>query len=116
MAPRLSRVCGLGFCASTSPLLTLLEKACVILPTLQCAALIARPAAPSFLPVTLGTTQVFVGGGGGGPDLVLNVAVTFSASLIVTSQVLVVPEHAPDQLENIDPAAVVALNGTTVPA
>jgi hypothetical protein len=45
-----------------------------------------------------------------------NVAVTLRASLMLTVQVLDVPEHAPPQPENDDPAAALAVNVTLVPS
>jgi len=48
---------GFGLCETTRPLFTVLENARLTLPTEQCALLIARLAARSFLPFALGTTH-----------------------------------------------------------
>ena len=45
----------------------------------------------------------------------LNVAVTVFTAFIVTVHVVVVPEHAPPQLENVDPKDAEAVNVTLVP-
>jgi len=45
----------------------------------------------------------------------LNVAVTLRAWLMVTWQVLAVPEHAPLHPWNVDPDLAVAVSVTTVP-
>src|ERR1035441_9884051 len=57
-----------------------------------------------------GTLSLPLGGG-----LLVNVAVTDFAALIVTSQ-LPAPVHAPDQPANVEPAAAVAVSVTSVPS
>src|SRR5439155_1497561 len=47
--------------------------------------------------------------------VVVNVAVTDRAAVIITGQSAVVPAHVPPQPENVAPAAAVAVSGTVVP-
>ena len=94
---------GFGPCEITRPFFTLAENALVTFPTEQCAFLIARLAARSVLPFTLGTTH-----------RALNVAVTERAALSVSVQ-LPVPEQAPDQPANLEREAAAAVSVIEVP-
>ena len=97
--PAASFVPGFGFVEITRPFLTVAENALVTVPTEQCACLIARLAARSVLPFTLGTTHR------------TNLAVAARSALIVSVQVPM-PEQAPDQPANLDPAEAVAVSVT----
>ena len=50
------------------------------------------------------------------PLVLVKVAVTYLVFDMATQQFVFVPPHAPLQPENVDPAAGVAVNLTTVPA
>jgi hypothetical protein len=104
LAPCLRCLPGFGFCATTRPFFTLLEKACLTLPILQECALSARFAAARVLPVTLGTTQL----------LSVNFAVSERASVAVTLHADL-PRHAPVQPANDEPFAAFAFRVTFVP-
>lgn len=80
-------------------------------PVLQCALVIARLAAASSFPLTLGTTQRI----GGGVSLRWKVAITKRWALIVTVQVPL-PEHAPPQPAKVEVEAGVAVSVTGVPS
>ncbi len=103
-APAGRFVPGFGRCETTRPLLTF-ENFFVTLPALQWARVSTRFAAFSFLPVTLGTTQA---------SFRAKIAWTVCAPVIATTQVPV-PEQAPDQPENTEPVAGVAVSVTFVP-
>jgi len=104
LAPGASFLPALGFGETTRPFFTLAEKTLVTLPTEQCARLIARLAARTVLPFTLGTTH-----------RALKVALTERASDMVRVQFLPVPEQAPDQPANLERAEATAVSVTAVP-
>ena len=73
--------------------------------------MIARLAAESLLPLTLGTTQAL----GLGLGLRVKVAVTDVALFMVTAQVPVPLQPPPDQPLNVEPEPGVAVNETAAP-
>jgi hypothetical protein len=120
--PTVSRLPADGRCAITVPRLASFDRVLVTVPDLQCAALIARFAVTSVLPLTFGTTQpsvFFVCLGcacTGGVDVApAKTAVTVFEPSIVTVQVPA-PEHAPLQLLNVAPDEGEAVSVTTAPA
>src|SRR6266568_288249 len=96
----------------TFPFFTFEEKACLTLPSEQWCDLSDRLAAFSVLPFSFGTTHFLAGGGGG---LAVNVAVTALAASMVTVQVLVPEQPAPDQPPNVELLSGVAVRVTDVP-
>ena len=109
-APCFSRVPGLGFWAITCPFLPVGEGACLSVPTEQLWDLIETLAAAKVLPVTLGTTHFFGGGGG----MRAKVALTEVSVSIDTLQAAV-PVQAPLQPVKVEPATGVAVRVIGVP-
>jgi hypothetical protein len=70
-------------------------------------------AAPSFLPLSLGTTQRVLGCGGW---TIVKSAVTVVSPFKVTVQVPVPEQPPPDQPPNVEPEPAVAVSVTGVPA
>jgi hypothetical protein len=103
LEPAASFLPGFGFWEITRPFFTLSENALVTFPSEQCAFPIARFAARSLLPFTLGTTQ-----------MTLNVAMTERLALMVRVQ-LPLPEQSPDQPANLERAEATAVSVTAVP-
>jgi hypothetical protein len=103
-----SRRPGPGFSEITWPFFTVLECKCEILPTAQSCDLIARSAVLRVLPLTFGTTHLAAG-----EMLRRKFASTEVTAPTVTVQALV-PEHAPDQPSNVEPASATAVRVTVV--
>jgi hypothetical protein len=94
-----------GLWAITLPFFLRLENFRVIFPALQCAFNSRALAFASVRPTTLGTTHF---------GARAKVAVT-ERSAVIDSVQLPLPEHAPDQPLNVEPAAAAAESVTVAP-
>ena len=111
LAPCLRCLPAFGFWEMTRPFFTFFEKACLTLPREQWCDLSDRFAAFSVLSFSLGTTHAL----GGGDGFLPNVAVTETASFMVTVQVPVPEQPPPDQPVKFELLAAVAVRVTEVP-
>lgn len=102
-APGASRLPGLGFCARTLPLLLFRDAFLVILPTVQWARLILAFAFFSVRPSSLGTTH-----------FARKVAVA-ARSVVIDSEHVLLPVHAPPQPLKTEVAVGFAVSLTSVP-